>query len=479
MEKRYLSSSREKSPDSSSLLFPSFTMRLRVLSRCCPVLLAIGISMILSPSLFAQTNSCATAVPIAVNSGCVNVAYSIPSGYVNSGGSACTGVVRDGWYIFNTSDLTNRITVTVTTNRDVGFVVYSGTCGSLTQVACRDNGGSGTTETLAFGVSPNTTHYLRIYRYNSGSNDMTGNVCIASGVEERYSSCATTFSSGTYGNNLDNKYRYCPTSGGNCIQAAFSSFNMENGYDYMHIYDGPSVASPLIGSYTGGTSPGTINTSGGNTSGCLTLRVTSDGSSSGSGWDVSLSCIGCSALPVELLDFNGTAEPSFNLISWITASESNNREFVVEKSDDGLSWQEIARQDGAGNSNSLKHYRFEDHEPFVLTYYRLTQIDYDGTSEQFNPIVLSREAILADAGERFALFPNPAGGFLNIQLLGEETSLQQNRFFLIDAMGREVLSRQLIGSDKHLIDISSLTPGIYTACLQDAKRINYSKLVVK
>lgn len=107
--------------------------------------------------------------------------------------------------------------------------------------------------------------------------------------------CSGTFydtggSGGQYGDNQDITTTFCSNSG-NCIQIAFTGFSLENTYDFLYIYDGATTASTLLGTYTGGTSPGTITS----TTGCLTFRFTSDGSVTSSGWTANLSCVACPA----------------------------------------------------------------------------------------------------------------------------------------------------------------------------------------
>lgn len=94
--------------------------------------------------------------------------------------------------------------------------------------------------------------------------------------------------SGNYGNNQNVTTTFC-SNAGNCLQVAFSSFNTELNYDLLYIYNGSSTASPLIGTYTGTNSPGTIIAS----SGCLTFRFTSDGGTVRAGWAATISCVTC------------------------------------------------------------------------------------------------------------------------------------------------------------------------------------------
>ena len=107
-----------------------------------------------------------------------------------------------------------------------------------------------------------------------------------------YTTCSGTFydSGGSAGNYTDNQNRtvtFCSSPAGQTISLTFSQFNIENNWDYMYIYNGPNTASPLLGTYTGTTSPGTISA----TSGCITIRFTSDGSVTASGWVAAISCI--------------------------------------------------------------------------------------------------------------------------------------------------------------------------------------------
>lgn len=104
-------------------------------------------------------------------------------------------------------------------------------------------------------------------------------------------------SGGSYANNENFTYTICATAG-QCIQVNFTSFNIESGYDYLYIYNGPSTASPLIGTYTGTTSPGIITS----TTGCLTFVFTSDYIITAPGWSANITCVTCGSGPVTAGD---------------------------------------------------------------------------------------------------------------------------------------------------------------------------------
>jgi hypothetical protein len=90
---------------------------------------------------------------------------------------------------------------------------------------------------------------------------------------------------------------------------------------------------------------------------------------------------GPNILPITLLSFSAKAEKGKVRTEWITASETNNDYFTIERSKDGRDWEKIGTVDGAGNSTSELTYRFADERPYSgISYYRLRQTDFDGES---------------------------------------------------------------------------------------------------
>jgi len=80
-----------------------------------------------------------------------------------------------------------------------------------------------------------------------------------------------------------------PSTAGAKVRLTFSSFELENNFDFLYIYDGPSTASTLIGTYTSTNSPGTVTAT--NATGQLTLVFTSDQSQTPSGFAAAISCV--------------------------------------------------------------------------------------------------------------------------------------------------------------------------------------------
>lgn len=86
-------------------------------------------------------------------------------------------------------------------------------------------------------------------------------------------------SAGNYGNDERTITVFSPPGATN-VTVTFSSFNLENTWDYLYIYDGDDIWDPLIGYYTGTSNPGTVTSTGGQ----LTFEFRSDCSTVNSGW---------------------------------------------------------------------------------------------------------------------------------------------------------------------------------------------------
>ncbi|MBK8339860.1 MAG: hypothetical protein IPK99_07605 [Flavobacteriales bacterium] len=86
------------------------------------------------------------------------------------------------------------------------------------------------------------------------------------------------------------------------------------------------------------------------------------------------------ALPIELLDFTAACENNAVVLRWSTATETNNYHFAVERSADAEVWETIGTVPGAGNSQQVVHYAFNDTEvAATVLYYRIGQTDFNGT----------------------------------------------------------------------------------------------------
>ena len=94
--------------------------------------------------------------------------------------------------------------------------------------------------------------------------------------------------------------------------------------------------------------------------------------------DVSYSTL----LPVELANFEVMKSGTKALLNWTTLSEVNSSHFDVQRSQDGINWQNISVVVSHGNSNDINNYVLTDDQPHNgVNYYRLKMVDLDESYE--------------------------------------------------------------------------------------------------
>lgn len=154
-------------------------------------------------------------------------------------------------------------------------------------------------------------------------------------------------------------------------------------------------------------------------------------------------------LPVTLLSFTGSREGGRVNLSWFTASEQQNRGFMVQRSTDGISFDSIGWETGAGNSSIKRSYAFTDYFT-ERAYYRLAQHDMDG-SVHTSPMVF-----VGSSKNELTVFPNPTDGQVSILGLSPTWTAYEVR----NLTGQVVLHGQL--NDKFTnLNLSALPAGLY------------------
>ena len=185
-------------------------------------------------------------------------------------------------------------------------------------------------------------------------------------------------------------------------------------------------------------------------------------------------------LPIKLLEFSASNNNGRVDLKWITTSEVNNNYFTVERSKDALTWDEVIRTNGAGNSNVNIEYFEVDYEPLQgVSYYRLKQTDFDGNFEYFNIVPVNVE--LLNKGE-MSLFPNPLirGDELKINL----GNIKEEVLIVVrDVIGQEFFSKAAIHSENNqLIALpidADIPAGLYVVTASSKNQIYSQKLLVK
>jgi len=191
-------------------------------------------------------------------------------------------------------------------------------------------------------------------------------------------------------------------------------------------------------------------------------------------------------LPIELLSFAASMVDKTRVeLKWVTTSEINNEYFTVERSSNGLNFEEIAEVTGAGNSNDRLEYNTYDDDPLEgISYYRLKQTDYDGQFEYFKMVAVSYE-LNADGSCVLKVFPNPCIGRCTVNL--SECEHNENadiKVEMIDAAGNLVYSkipfREFDGSFQFNIDSgNNLKPGVYIIRGTSTSESYHKKVIIK
>jgi hypothetical protein len=128
-------------------------------------------------------------------------------------------------------------------------------------------------------------------------------------------------------------------------------------------------------------------------------------------------------LPIHLVSFSGEKRGSSNVLQWSTSSEINHSHFVIQRSIDGIHFEDVDIKLGQGNSNLLKFYEYLDESPLEGTnYYRLKQMDRSGKTTYSNTISIRNHAMSSG----FSIYPNPNNGTFVIAVdpLFENTKLE-------------------------------------------------------
>ncbi len=176
-------------------------------------------------------------------------------------------------------------------------------------------------------------------------------------------------------------------------------------------------------------------------------------------------------LPVEIVDFTGLQSDNTVVLEWTTLSEKDNDFFEIERSTDGINFATIGFVQGAGNSAEKLTYNFADNAPESgRAYYRLSQVDYDGTRSYADRLVSVVYA--ADRDIRLTIVPNPTRGLFNVLVKGASEGVAK----LLTQSGMPIRIVEIHLSDE-LIDISDLPNGIYILQYQTGDNVVHERVV--
>jgi hypothetical protein len=196
--------------------------------------------------------------------------------------------------------------------------------------------------------------------------------------------------------------------------------------------------------------------------------------SSANRWEITFNVTGfsgffvttqASVLPLELLSFTGKNTVQGNVLHWKTANEVNTKGFNVERLLDNGNWLILGFKTSARFETSptlVNTYDFTDKNPPSVSYYRLRQMNNDGT-ETFSKVI-SIENTHFEGKPELKVYPNPASNHLTIEY--RNVQHETANYTIINQLGQVVLQGNLTLDE---LDISNLPMGIFTLKIGDAQ----------
>ncbi len=463
------------------------------------LVLTLAITIIFNQKTIAQSNTPCGAPNLPVNAICLSTpgttaGATAQTDAANGGNPSCGFMGPDVWYSL-VAPLTGSIRIQTTAGsiNDGVMALYSGPCGSLTQVLCVDNfGGSFMPSFTTYNLTPGATYYVRFWR-NGGGTGTFGICATASLPPIGNAVCSTqtpicsgspiTFSANAGGvpasqANPGNSYGCLSTSpnpswyyleiatGGNLV------VNISAGSDVDFAIWGPfpnlaagtaacnNYGTPTDCSYSTAATE-QVNVPGVITGQVYVLLVTNFANTiqnisvnnSGGGGTATTNC-GIVPLPVGYTSWQAHLANNKVRLSWTTESETNSDYYAIQRLTNGGIWETVGFVKAAGNSSTPLSYSFTDENPVEgINYYRLKQVDLDGKAHFTNTIPVEYN-IVTD----LEAYPNPTTGLV----LVKENAFSIKAVDLIDVTGRSWELPYSKGNTGVSVDVSNHAKGTYT-----------------
>ncbi|GAB3876852.1 hypothetical protein GCM10028824_35430 [Hymenobacter segetis] len=162
-------------------------------------------------------------------------------------------------------------------------------------------------------------------------------------------------------------------------------------------------------------------------------------------------------LPVELTAFTAEAVKGTVQLRWNTATERNSAWFVVERSATGKEFSTVREVAAQGNSTTATDYATTDAAPLAgLSYYRLRQVDLDGSAEYSPVVTVGRKA----SYESLNFYPNPATDRLTLDLTAATATPCEMRLLSLTT-GQLLRHDTLVGGQLQEISLAGIPAGLY------------------
>jgi hypothetical protein len=184
---------------------------------------------------------------------------------------------------------------------------------------------------------------------------------------------------------------------------------------------------------------------------------------------------GVSPLPITLVSFAAEVCDEKVCVNWKTASEKNILGFIVERSSNGIDWEQLETVDGRGNEDQLTTYEVIDNNPLTgYSYYRLNTIEKD------NRIVTEGISSVLFHHSDFNAYPNPASDYLVVSAKSIERSNAEFELTEIGT-GKTFIIKPARSLEAELyFDLVGVPRGMYVLSMKEqGYMVSNKKLVIK
>ena len=465
------------SPVPLSGLTPSTTYTVTVVTNCSGGTTSAPITTTFTTGATAPANdNCATATALTVGTTCTNTLATNAGATASTGapapGSNCflatTLINNDVWYsvVVPAAGILNITTSSVTGSpvTDTGLLVYSGTCGSLTEIGCSDDASTTSTfsSVLLNGLTPGATLYVRVWSFGTTPTGQF-NICASAPTPPTYATLPYTESfEATWVNSLDTRdvpttsWRNVPATGDNSWRREDDGF-VSAGWQYV-ANEVPTANFP--------TPPYVIRSSVGSHS----ARFHTFGSDE---------------------DALGTLDLYVNMSG--AGNKTLTFDYINPTGDDSLKVFLSTNGGATFNATPLRQLNtsttFSAVQPITINSTSATTvIRFQAKSDFGNDdlgidnlriavVTATQNAALAATVN---LYPNPA--HQSFQLNVPAGSLTKAAATLTNALGQVVLKRQLslpVAGGTSDFNVSSLAPGVYSLTLKSGNDLVVKRVVVE
>jgi hypothetical protein len=181
------------------------------------------------------------------------------------------------------------------------------------------------------------------------------------------------------------------------------------------------------------------------------------------------SCAGFIILPIQLLDFYATKNNSQNDIVWKVAQEENIKNYILEKSENGIDFTELITI-AANNEIQTKTYSAIDEAPYSeITYYRLKTKENNGS-------IVTHKIISVDENNKDWTYSHYQQE--NNLVLEFKNNIPKNTSAeIFDLSGKQLIS-STIHQTQTIINTENLSAGIYFVRLSNPYKTDHFKIII-